>query len=516
MPFENEVTFVKMQKARKEKEFDERYEAALKEAESYFGKEYPNIISSDVVEEKKISDTSPIDGREIAKFQLSSKESVEKALDMLHSNYRKWFNLGYVERSRIMLKVADRIAKEKFLISAILAYENGKNRYEAMADVDEGIDFLRYYALNLIENQGFVRFTGKGYENEESMSVMKPFGVFAVIAPFNFYAITVGMIAGPLTVGNAVAFKPSSDIPLSSYLTVRYMHEAGVPKETLAFLSGSGGIVGKTLVENPKIGGVVFTGSRDVGMDIYHRATQKMPKSVVAEMGGKDAIIVTDKCSMNKATEGVVRAAFGYAGQKCSACSLVYVHEGIYDEFLKKLKERTEMIKPDDPRKKETFLNPVVNRDAFEKFKQLKDKFQKEGKVLTGGNVLDMNGFYVEPTIVSDLDENAYIVKNELFLPVLAVRKVKSLKQAVEEINRSEYGLTGGIFTEDPEEIKYYFENADVGVVYANRERGGSTGAMVGSQPFVGWKMSGSTGKGTGSFYYLQQFLREQSQTVAH
>ncbi len=514
--FNNENTYIKMVKAGKEAEFDSNYDKALSEAERYLHREYPNLVGDEVTEEKKIKDISPIDGKEIATFQLSSKESVEKAVTMLQASYRRWFDLGYEERARIIMHAGDLIREKKYLISALLAFENGKNRYEAMADVDEALDFIRYYALNLIENNGFSRFTGKGYDNEESSSVMKPFGVFSVIAPFNFYAITVGMMTAPLVTGNSVAFKPSSDIPLVSYLTVKMMHEAGVPTDVLCYLSGSGGIVGRTLIEHPLVGGVVFTGSRDVGMDIFHRATQHSPKPVIAEMGGKDAIIVSEKCNMKKAVEGVTRAAFGYAGQKCSACSLVLVQESIHDEFVNLLKERTQKITTGDPRKKETFMNPVVNRAAYDKFKELHSRFTSEGKILTGGNVLERDGFYVEPTIVYDLSADAYIVKNELFLPVLAVRKFKTLVDAVAEVNSSEYGLTGGIFTEDPGEIRYYFDNANVGVIYANRERGGSTGAMVGSQPFVGWKMSGTTGKGTGSFYYLAQFLREQAQTIAH
>ena len=516
MPFENEMTFVKMQSAGKEEEFHKLYEKALKEAEKYLGKEYPNIVVNDVVEKEKIKDISPIDGSELAIFQLSSADTVKKALQTLSSSYRSWYAKGYTHRSMVMLKVADRLSEEKFNISALLAYENGKNRTEAMADVDEAIDFLRYYALNNIENQGFARFTGKGYDNEESISVMKPYGVFAVIPPFNFYAITVGMVAGPLTVGNAVLLKPSSDIPVSSYLTVRIMHECGVPKEVLVFLSGSGSIVGKQIVESDLVSGIVFTGSREVGMNIFRRAQERRPKPVITEMGGKDAVIVTAKADIKKAVEGVFRGSFGFAGQKCSATSLVYVEETVYDSFVGGLVERTKDVHPDDPRKRDTFLNPVVNREAFEKFKALVPEFHKYGKVVVGGKHVDRPGFYVEPTVIKDVQKDSDLVKNELFLPVLGVLKVKNLKEAVDEINKSEYGLTGGIFSEDRAEIQYYFDNVDAGVIYANRVRGATTGAIVGSQPFVGWKWSGISGKGTGSFYYLQQFLREQAQTIAH
>lgn len=514
--FENEATFVKMVKEGKEAEFHRLYEEALKEVPKYFGKEYPNLVKGEVIEKEKIKEITPIDEKELATFQLTSTETLEKAMKMLKSSYKAWYNTGYVHRAKIMLKVADEISKKKYLFSALLAYENGKNRTEAMADVDEAIDFLRYYALNMIENNGFVHLTGKGYDNEESFSVMKPYGVFAVIPPFNFYAITVGMMAGPLTVGNAVLMKASSDIPLSTYLTIKLMFECGVPEDVLAFLAGSGSVVGKKIVEHDDVGGIVFTGSRDVGMGIFRNGQAKRPKPVITEMGGKDAVIVTSKADMKKAVEGVFRGAFGFSGQKCSATSLVYAHEKIYDEFVEKLVERSKGVVPEDPRKKEAFSTPVINKAAFDKFKGLESKFTQYGQVVVGGKALDKPGFYVEPTVIKDVPKDCELVKNELFLPVVGIIKVKSLEEAVDEVNKSEYGLTGGIITEDQSEINYYFENADVGVIYANRERGASTGAVVGSQPFVGWKMSGISGKGTGSYYYLPQFLREQSQTIAH
>ncbi len=516
MPFENEVTFVKYSKAGKERDFHEQYENAVKAAEKYLNKEYPNIIGDEIRENEKVKLVSPINGKEIATFQAGSRDSVDKAVEILKTGQKEWFSMGYVKRAQIFLKAADLVAKDKFLISALLAHENGKTRMEAVADVDEGIDFLRYYALNLIENQGFVRFTGKGYENEESVSYMKPYGIFAVIAPFNFYAITVGMVAGPLITGNAVILKPSSNIPLSSYLYIKTLYEAGVPRNALAFISGKGSVIGPYIVAHRDISGVLFTGSRQAGMDIFKNATRDRPKVVITEMGGKDTIIVTNKASLEKAVNGVYRAAFGYSGQKCSACSIAYVEEGIYDNFVKRIKEVTEKLKLDDPRLADTYLGPVINQESIEKFKDAIEKARKDGKIISGGKILDRPGYYVEPTLVTDLPQDSYIIKNELFLPFLAIVKVKSLDDAIKRVNASDYGLTGGIFTEDPGEIQKYFDEAEVGVIYANRERGGSTGAMVGSQPFVGWKLSGISGKGTGSFYYLQQFLREQSQTIAH
>jgi 1-pyrroline-5-carboxylate dehydrogenase len=516
MPFENEVTYIRYIKDGKEKQFNEEYEKACEEVKKYIGKEYKNIIGKEVSEENKLKHISPVNGKEIAIFQAGSKKSVDEALIMLKKGQRKWFSKSYVERARIILKAADLVSRDKFLISALLAYENGKNRLEAMADVDEGIDFLRYYALNLIENQGFVHFTGKGYDNEESMSHMKPYGVFAVIAPFNFYAITVGMVAGPLITGNSVLLKPSSDIPLTSYLYIKNLIEAGVSSETIAFIAGKGGEIGPYITSHKDVAGIVFTGSRDAGMGIYKNATKESPKVVIAEMGGKDTITVTKKADINKAVNGVYRAAFGYSGQKCSACSVAYIEETIYDEFVKKLKEATDKLIVGDPKNNETFMGPVINKEAYNKFTHMMEIAKREGKILSGGKTLPEDGFYVQPTVITDLPNDSAIIENELFLPILALVKIKDLDDALQRINASDYGLTGGIFTEDTSEIEKFFDEADVGTIYANRERGGSTGAMVGSQPFVGWKLSGISGKGTGSFYYLQQFLREQSQTIAH
>ncbi|MEM0130104.1 MAG: aldehyde dehydrogenase family protein [Thermoplasmatales archaeon] len=513
MPFENENTYLRMIEKKEEDVFHRRYEEELENVKKFFGKEYPNLVAGDVFEEEKITHVSPIDGKTlIGKFQMSTKETSEKAVNIARSKYKEWYSIGYLARAQIFLKAADMLSKRKFEFSAILTYENGKNRYEAMGDVDEAIDFMRYYALELIKNEGYVKFTGTAYYGEESKSVMKPFGVFLVISPFNFFSLTVGMVSGPLVVGNSVVLKPSSDIPLSTFLFVKLMHEAGVPQENLIFLSGSGGRVGRTLYTNDLVDGVVFTGSREVGMKIYRESQERRAKVAVTEMGGKDTIIVTDKCDIDKAVEGVARSAFGYSGQKCSACSLALIDEKIYDSFKKKIVELTKKFIVDDPRKKDTFTGPVINKEAYEKFGKILGSVPRE-KILLGGERLNRDGFYVQNTILDDVGDPG-IERVELFLSILALKPVKSLKEAVEFVNSLDYGLTGGIFTEDKGEIEYYFNNVDVGVVYANRRRGGSTGAMVGSQPFVGWKFSGTTGKGTGSFYYLPQFLREQAQTI--
>lgn len=353
MPFDNENTYIKMVESGKEQQFHEIYEEEIKKVVSYFDIEYPNIVVEDVFEKDKLKHISPIDGKTIVgTFQMSTPETSNKAVEIARANYKNWYFSGYLHRAQIFLRAADMLSKRKFEFAALLTYENGKNRYEAMGDIDEAIDFMRYYALQLISNEGYIKFTGTAYYGEESKSVMKPYGVFLVIAPFNFFSITVGMVSGPLITGNSVILKPSSDIPLSSYLFVRLMHDAGVPKENLIYLSGSGGRVGRTLYTNDHVEGVVFTGSREVGMKIFREAQEKRPKVMVTEMGGKDTIIVTSKANLDKAVEGTARAAFGYSGQKCSAASLALIEESIYDEFKKRLVEFSKKLLIDDPRLK--------------------------------------------------------------------------------------------------------------------------------------------------------------------
>ena len=513
MPFDNENTYIKMVEKKEEDLFHKKFEESLERVTELFDKEYPNLVDGEIVEQEKLTHVSPVDGKtQVGKFQMSTKETSQKAVHIARDHYREWYFKGYIARAEIFLKAAEILSEEKFDFSAILSYENGKNRHEAMGDVDEAIDFMRYYALNLIENQGYSRFTGTAYYGEDSKSVMKPYGVFLVVAPFNFFSITVGMVSGPLLVGNSVILKPSSDIPLSSFKFVELMHRAGVPKTNLIYLSGSGGRVGRTLYTDDGIDGVVFTGSRDIGTKIYKESQEKRPKVAVTEMGGKDTVIVTDRCDIDKAVEGVARSAFGYNGQKCSACSVALIDEKLYDSFKKKLVEFSSKLSIDDPRKKGTFAGPVVNKEAYEKFQRIVETIPKD-KILLGGKRIPRDGYYVENTILDNVGDPK-IEREELFLPILAIKPIKSLKEGIEFVNTMEYGLTGGIFSEDKKEIEYYFNNVDVGVVYANRRRGGSTGAMVASQPFVGWKMSGTSGKGTGSFYYLQQFLREQAQTI--
>jgi 1-pyrroline-5-carboxylate dehydrogenase len=390
-----------------------------------------------------------------------------------------------------------------------------------MGDVDEGIDLMRYYCEDMETNKGYEKATGKAFPNEEAKSVMKPYGVWGVISPFNFpFAIAIGMSSGALITGNTVVFKPSSDTPLSGFKIYEILRDAGLPKGIFNYVSGSGDVVGAELVNNEDVAGIVFTGSRDVGASSYKIFNDKRPRPFIAEMGGKNPVIVTAKADLDKAVEGVMRAAFGYSGQKCSACSRVYVDKRVKKDFVERLAKRTKELVIDDPALKDTFVSPLINERAYRNYQSYIEIAKKNGKILTGGRVLTDEkrkyGYFVEPTIVDDLPKDHKLFKDELFVPILCMAGVDSLDEAIKLSNTVDYGLTAGIFSEDEKEIKQFFNEIQAGVIYANRKIGATTGAMAGAQPFVGWKFSGSSGKGAGGSYYLLQFLREQSQTIAH
>jgi 1-pyrroline-5-carboxylate dehydrogenase len=346
---------------------------------------------------------------------------------------------------------------------------------------------------------------------------MKPYGVWGIIAPFNFpSAIAIGMTTGSLITGNTAVLKPASDAPLSSFQFAKILYHK-LPDGAINFVTGSGSIVGKTLIESLDVDGIAFTGSREVGMKGFQEFTKSNSKPFISEMGGKNPVIVTKYADLEKASDGVMNAAFGYGGQKCSACSRVYVQQNMFDEFIAKLVEKTKNLKIGLPWEKDVFLGPVINEEAKKKFQDATNLAKQDGCVLTGGIVLQnsvyANGYYVTPTIVTDLPEDHKLIKDELFLPFLCIQKYDNFDDAMQLANDTEYGLTAGIFSENKEQLEKFFNKIEAGVVYVNRSASATTAALVSSQPFVGWKNSGSTGKGAGGENYLQQFMRTQTQT---
>ena len=496
------------------------FDQALDQVKGELGKSYGLIINgkerpgAGTFEVRSPADRDVVIGR----FAVGTESDVDDAVAAAKAAFPSWSGLPWQERVAIMRRAAALIRERKFHLAAILILEAGKNRVEAIGEVEEAADMIDVYAAQLEENDGFVRRLGSLDPGERNRSVLRPFGVWAVLAPFNFpHALSVGMSSGALLAGNTVVYKPASATPLSGYEIARLYADAGVPAGVFNFISGSGGDVGEPLTRHPDVDGVVFTGSKEVGWELFKEFSTEYAKPCITELGGKNPTIVTRNADLDKAVEGVARSAFGYSGQKCSACSRVYVEEPVYDEFMERLTRRTKELVVGDPSDRDTYVGPVIDERAVRRYDEaLGDA--AGGTVRAGGERLQGGlfdrGSFVAPTVVDGLPVDHVLFKKELFLPFVVVAPVKDLDQALDLANDTEYGLTAGIFSEDRQEIDRFFDRIEAGVVYANRKGGATTGAWPGCHSFAGWKGSGSTGKGGLGPYYVQQFMREQSQTV--
>jgi 1-pyrroline-5-carboxylate dehydrogenase len=496
------------------------FDTALEEAKALTGKTYPMIINGQERTSTTLFDvTSPIDRSVVlGKFPRGSTADVDDAVAAAKAAYPAWSGRPYMERVTILRRAAELIRERKFLLSALLILECGKNRAEAIGEVEEGADLIDEYSSQMENSNGFQRPLGSLDPREHNQSILRPFGVWAVLAPFNFpHALSAGMSSGAMVAGNTVVFKPASATALAGYELARCYVDAGVPTGVFNFITGSGAQVGGYLTSHKDVDGVIFTGSKEVGLDLYKHFSTDFPKPCITEMGGKNPAIVTANADLDKAVDGVARSAFGFSGQKCSACSRVYVEKPVYDTFMEKLLARTASLKVGDPAERDTYVGPVIDAAAQDRFDGA-IKAAAEGTVRTGGHRLTDGGYgagtFVEPTIVDGLPLDHSLFRDELFLPFLVVGAVESLDEAIECSNDTEYGLTAGIFSEDQAEIDQFFNGIEAGVIYANRRGGATTGAWPGCQSFCGWKGSGSTGKGGLGPYFVQQFLREQSRTV--
>lgn len=437
--------------------------------------------------------------------------------------FSTWRQTPWQDRVTIIRDIADRITEDNLDLASLMVFEVGKSRLEALAEVGETVALLRYYADVMERNDGFSHEMGKldpGDPDEQNVNVLRPYGAWAVISPFNFpLALSAAPIAAALLMGNTVVFKAGSDTPYIGWKTAQLFLEAALPDGVVNYVSGPGSVVGQELLEDADVAGWTFTGSHDVGMTILRRAASgPYPRPAIVEMGGKNPAIVSETADLRKATLGVMRAAFGLTGQKCSACSRVYVQEGIYDAFRDELVEMTSDLEVGDPTERDTFTGPLINQRAHEKFERCATMAHADGDVLVGGGLLTQgafgSGYFVEPTIVVGLPEDHTLVRDELFVPILHLAPVATLDEAMEKANDTKYGLTAGFYGEDDQEIDWFFEHIQAGTTYANRAGGATTGAWPGVQPFGGWKGSGSTGKNIGGHYYLPLYTREQSQTT--
>ncbi len=496
----------------------EYYDEAVVDAKANFGQTFPLYINGeDRIVDETFAKVSPVDTDIVmGYFQKGAEQDANDAIAAAKAAFPAWGGRPWQERVEILRKAADLMSERLFHMGAVMSMEVGKNRLEALGDVEETADLIRYNCDAMEKNNGFSFPLLSESEHHHNRSVLKPYGVWVVIAPFNFPgALAGGPSSAAMVAGNTVVLKPATDTPYTGWLLTECFRDAGVPAGVFNFITGPGRTVGQTLVDHPDVAGITFTGSYDVGMNILRTFSHSVyPRPVIAEMGGKNPTIISKKADLDKAAMGVMRSAFGLQGQKCSACSRVYVHNDVKESFMAKFLALTEQINVGDPTNVDNFMGPVVNKGVYEDYKKFAADLHEAGNVVFGGKTVEGNGYYVAPTIVDQLPEDHYLWKHEMFLPFVTVAGFENLNDAMVKANDVEYGLTAGFFSEDDDEIAWFLDNIEAGVVYVNRSGGATTGAWPGYQSFGGWKGSGSTGKAAGSFYYVQQYMHEQSQTV--
>jgi 1-pyrroline-5-carboxylate dehydrogenase len=483
-------------------------EAALAQVRSQLGREYRlHIAGAEFTAESKLISVNPSNPKEtVGIHHKATGPQALQAIQAASEFFPQWRDTPAGERVRLLLEAARMLRKRKLEFDAWLVYEAGKTWPEAEADVSEAIDFCEYYAREMLRLASPPPIHQLQGERDEL--VYLPLGVGIIIPPWNFpLAILTGMTVAALVTGNTVIIKPSSETPTIAAQFASVLEQAGFPAGSFTLLPGSGSEIGDLLVEHPLTRFVAFTGSRDVGLRINELAArpakgQRWIKRVIAEMGGKDAIIVDAEADLDKAVDGVLVSAFGYQGQKCSACSRAIVDAKVYDEFLVKLKSKTESIRvgpADDPN---NYMGPVISESARRSILQYIETGKQEGRTLTGGTPAQGAGagYFISPTIIADVDPKARIFQEEIFGPVLAVTKAKDFDDALGLANDSQYGLTGAVFSDNPEHLRRAREQFHVGNLYFNRK---CTGAMVGAHPFGGFNMSGTDSKAGGPDYLL-------------
>lgn len=484
-----------------------KMEMAIHQVKSELGRKVPLIIGGKRVGSngRWIQSLNPSKPDEVVGIAVSGGiQEAEEGIQAALAAFSTWKKVSPESRARLLLKAAALLRKRKFEFNAWLCFEAGKSWVEADGDTAEAIDFLEYYGRQMIrlgEKQPLVSIPG-----EENWLSYIPLGVGVVIPPWNFpLAILVGMTAAAIVSGNTVVLKPASATPTIAYKFVELLEQAGMPPGVVNLISGSGGEIGDYLVDHPKTRFISFTGSKEVGLRIHERAAkvnqgQIWLKRVIAEMGGKDAIVVHSDADLDWAAEAIVSSAFGFSGQKCSACSRVIVHEEVYDQLLANVVEKTRQLVIGEATLPETAIGPVIDQGAYEKILSYIEIGKQEGELVVGGGKVLGKGYFIQPTIFSDVDPEARIMKEEIFGPVVAFTRAKNFSQALQLANQTEFGLTGALFTQDRELIERAREEFHVGNLYFNRK---CTGALVGVHPFGGFNMSGTDSKAGGRDYLL-------------
>lgn len=487
----------------------------LKKVEAELGREYDLVIGGKRIRtEEKIVSVNPANKNEvIGRVSKANRELAEQAMQAALEKFNEWRKFKPEARADILFKAAAIVRRRKHEFSALMVKEAGKSWREADADTAEAIDFMEYYGRQMLRiKDGFEVESRPGESNRFGYI---PLGVGVVISPWNFpFAIMCGTTVAALVTGNTVLLKPASATPVVAAKFVEVLEEAGLPAGVLNFIPGSGAEVGDYLVDHPKTRFISFTGSKEVGVRIYERAAKVHPgqiwlKRVIAEMGGKDTIIVDKDADLELAAQSIVTSAFGFSGQKCSACSRVVALKEVYDQVLDRVVELTKELKVGDPADYGNFTGPVIDQAAFDKIMKYIEIGKKEGRLMTGGEGDSSKGFFIQPTVFADLDPKAVIMQEEIFGPVVAFCKAEDFDHALEIANNTEYGLTGAVISNNRGNLEKAREEFHVGNLYFNR---GCTGAIVGYQPFGGFNMSGTDSKAGGPDYLL---LHMQAKTVS-
>jgi len=494
----------------------------IPEVKEKLGREHPNFIGgSDSREGVSYTAPYPVERSiSLGTFFAASPEAVASAVEAARTAFPSWRRGGWERRVAMARRAADILEARKFEVAAACLLEVGKSRMEAIGEIEEAIDILRFYSGEMEANRGFDKAMKRAQEREETLDVLRPYGVFAVIAPFNFpVALSIGMSICALLAGNTVVFKPSPMAGLTGRLITDCFIEAGFPEGVFNLVNG-GNETGAALAAHPGVDGIAFTGSHAVGMQLLRSfgTAGAHAKPVLAEMGGKNPTYVTASANLDTAVSGMVRSAFGLQGQKCSAGSVVFLHEAIAQPFIERLVEASKALKIGDPYERDVFMGPLINEAARDRFLRSVEAAKAAGATVHGGSLLRGglydNGYFVQPSIVTGLPDDHALHREELFMPFLTVRTFTDLEDAIARGNAVPYGLTAGIYTEDQAELEEFLDTVEAGVVYANRASGATTGAWPGIQTFCGWKGSGTGSKGGLGSWYLPQFMREQSRTI--
>ncbi|TGB02891.1 L-glutamate gamma-semialdehyde dehydrogenase [Halobacillus salinus] len=491
------------------------FEEALKKVEKELGQHHDLLINGERVRtDATITSTNPANTKQVVgTVSKANSELAEQAIQAASDAFDGWRKWSARARSEMLFRAAHIIRRRKHEFSAYLVYEVGKPWKEADADTAEAIDFLEYYGRQMIELSEGKEINSR--PGEQNRYVYTSTGVAVVIPPWNLaFAIMAGTAVAPLVTGSTVVMKPASNSPVIAAKFIEVLEEAGLPKGALNFVPGSGGEVGDYLVDHPKTALISFTGSRDVGTRILQRASvvqpgQKHIKQVIAEMGGKDTVVVDKQSNLETAADAIIVSAFGFSGQKCSSGSRVVAHEDIYDELLEMVKERTEKLTVGNASEENVYMGPVVDQGAYDKIMKYVEVGKEEGRLITGGKGDDSKGYFVEPTVFADLAPDSRMQQEEIFGPVVCFTKAKDFDEAIEIANNTEYGLTGAVISDNRQHLEKAKQDFHVGNLYFNRS---CTGAIVGYQPFGGFKMSGTDSKAGGPDYLA---LHMQAKTIS-